>query len=149
MPVRGTMLSAVLDSTVLVSAFLNAGGVSDALLVRANEGLFRLALAEEILAETERVLLTTSRIRRRYGYSDVSVARYIRGLRTLFPLVTELPSLTGIMRDPNDDMIVACAVQAQVRHIVTRDADLLSLGSYEGIAMTTPEAFMALLRQAE
>lgn len=140
------MPSAVLDSTVLVSAFLNAGGVSDALLTQAREGAFRLALAEDILAETERVLLTTDRIRRRYAYPDAAVAQYIRSLRTLFPPLGALPPLTGIVRDPNDDMIVACAVQAQTSHIVTRDADLLSLGSYEGITMITPEAFMALLR---
>lgn len=141
------MPSAVLDSTVLVSAFLNPGGAADALVTQAKEGVFRLGLAEEILAETERVLLTTDRIRRRYAYPDASVVRYIRSLRLLFPLVAELPPLTGIVRDPHDDMIVACAIQAQVRHIVTRDDDLLSLGSYAGITMITPEEFLALLRR--
>ncbi len=56
------------------------------------------------------------------------------------------PPLTGIVRDPNDDMIVACAVAASASHIVTRDDDLLSLETYEGIVMLTPEAFMTVLR---
>ena len=47
------------SGALLVSAFLNPGGSSDAPLTEAREGAFRLVLAEEILAETERVLLTT------------------------------------------------------------------------------------------
>jgi predicted nucleic acid-binding protein len=33
--------------------------------------------------------------------------------------------------------------------VVTRDDDLLSLGTYEGIAIVTPEAFLTALRRAE
>jgi predicted nucleic acid-binding protein len=43
-------------------------------------------------------------------------------------------------------MVVACAVAGAASHIVTRDLDLLSLETYEGIAMVTPEVFLALLR---
>ena len=46
-------------------------------------------------------------------------------------------------------MIVACAVKAQADFIVTRDKDLLSLGSYAGIAMVTPERFRHMLRSGE
>jgi predicted nucleic acid-binding protein len=49
---------------------------------------------------------------------------------------------------PNDDMILACAVAASASHVVTRDDDLLSLDTYEGITIITPEAFLMLLRSA-
>jgi predicted nucleic acid-binding protein len=51
------MTRAVLDSAVLISAFLKPGGVSDGVLHQAYECAFELFLAEEILAETRRVLL--------------------------------------------------------------------------------------------
>jgi uncharacterized protein (DUF4415 family) len=54
-----------------------------------------------------------------------------------------------IVRDPNDDMILACAVATSASHVVTRDDDLLSLGTYEGIAIVTPEAFLTAPRHAE
>ena len=57
-----------------------------------------------------------------------------------------LPPLAGIVRDPNDDMIVACALATGAEYIVTRDNDLLSLRTYETITMITPEAFMSILR---
>jgi predicted nucleic acid-binding protein len=67
-------------------------------------------------------------------------------LRASFTLIADLPSLTGIVRDPNGDMVVACAVAGSASHIVTRDLDLLCMEKYEGIAMVTPEAFLTYLR---
>ncbi|MDH3603231.1 MAG: putative toxin-antitoxin system toxin component, PIN family [Candidatus Tectomicrobia bacterium] len=141
------MIRAVLDSTVLVSAFLGPGGVSDALLEQAHADRFSLHLAEEILAETRCILLDTERIRRRYTYSDDSAHRFIEELRDIANLIGPLPPLTGMVeRDPNDDMIIACASAASAGYIVTRDDDLLSLRAYDSITMVTPEVFMATLQ---
>ena len=136
----------VLDSASLISAFLKPGGVADLVLQQAYERAFELFLAEEILAETQRVLIEADRIRQSYIYPDESVHRFIRNLRGIAQMIGSLPSLTGIVRDPNDDMIVACALAAEAQYIVTRDLDLLSLGTYETVTMITPEAFMGILR---
>jgi putative PIN family toxin of toxin-antitoxin system len=141
------MPSAVLDSTILVSAFLTPGGAADALLDQAKAGRFLCVLAEAIMAETAQVLLERPHLRQRYPYTDVDVQAYLQGLRQAALLVSTLPPLSGIVRDPNDDMILACAVAAATSHVVTRDPDLLSLDTYEGIAIVTPEAFLALLRR--
>jgi len=55
--------------------------------------------------------------------------------------------VTVVIRDPNDDMVVATAQHAQAAYIVTRDKDLLSLQHYGGITMMTPEAFIAIVRE--
>jgi uncharacterized protein len=70
-------------------------------------------------------------------------------LRASFVIVYDLPPLTEIVRDPNDDIILVCAVAGSADYVVTRDDDLLSLDTYVGIAMVTPESFLALLRSAE
>jgi predicted nucleic acid-binding protein len=62
-------------------------------------------------------------------------------------MLTELPPLTGIVRDPNDDMVLATARAAGATYLITRDLDLLSLQAYEGITILTPEVFMAILRE--
>jgi predicted nucleic acid-binding protein len=71
-------LRAVLDSTVLVSAFLTPSGPADALIDQAKAGRVTGAVAEEILAETARVLLTAERIRQRYPYTDADVQEYLQ-----------------------------------------------------------------------
>jgi len=104
-------------------------------------------LAPEIIGETWRKLLTSDRIRKRYAYSDERVHRFCRGLLRICELVRGLPPIAAVARDPNDDMIIACAVKGQAESIITRDKDLLSLNSYQLIAIITPETFREQLRE--
>lgn len=138
-------LSAVLDSTILVSAFLTRGGVADAVLQSVIDNRFTCYLSEDIIAETTCRLLSP-RLQQRYGYDTADVETFGIGLRASFDLVTDYPLLSGVVRDPNDDMIVACAVAVSADYVVSRDKDLLSLESYEAIIMITPEVFMSVLR---
>ena len=141
------MPSAVLDSTILISAFLAQRGVSNELLRHARKGAFILFLSEEILHEAQGVLLDEERRhRQRYHYPDEEAVNFIDGLRAFAQLVTDLPRLTVVVRDPDDDMVVATAQRAQAAYLVTRDKDLLSLEIYEDITILTPEAFIAIVR---
>jgi putative PIN family toxin of toxin-antitoxin system len=144
------MPSAVLDSTVLISAFLAQRGVSNELLRYAREGAFLLCLSEEILTEAQGVLLDEERRhRQRYHYPNEAAIAFIDGLRHFVHLVTDLPQVAVVIRDPNDDMVIATAQRAQTAYIVTRDKDLLSLHQHEAITMLTPEAFIAIVREQE
>jgi putative PIN family toxin of toxin-antitoxin system len=138
----------VIDSTVLVSAFLTAapGGASHELLRFASEGAFTLHLSPAVLREMEEVLLTRKHLRERYRYSDSDVHAYIGNLRLLAELTPEIADVPRIVRDPNDDMVIACAIAVGADYIVTRDRDLLDLGRHGKIVMLSPEAFLAHLR---
>ena len=141
------MAKAVFDSTVLVSAFLTKAGISRELLHIAQAGKFSICISEEILTEIERVLLEYPRIRKRYHYSDEATHEYITLLRVVCQVSTNLPKIKLVVRDPNDDMIIACAIKARADYIVTRDKDLLTLNSYKGIHFASPEEFIRLLKE--
>lgn len=141
------MPKAVFDSATLVSAFLTDRRLVAELLHQVRGGAFQLCLADEILDETRRVLLGYQRIRRRYQFTNEEVITFCEGLRAAVQLMTDLPHLSGVSRDPKDDMIIACALKARAQYLVTRDDDLLSLGAYRRIKMITPEAFSEFLRQ--
>ena len=142
------MLHAVIDSTVLISAFLTQRGVSAEILRHARDGVFLLALSDAIFDETQGVLLDEERrIRQRYRYPNEQVTEFIDGLRVFAHLVTDLPHVTVVIRDPKDDMVIATAIKAQASYIITRDDDLLSLTTHAEIVMVTPERFMAILRE--
>ena len=136
----------VSDSTVLMSVFLAPQGAAAAVLAQVRAGRVALAVSDAILAETGRVLRTSPHIRQRYHYPDTAVQEFCDGLTQVGEVMTDVPSLRCVCRDPNDDMVLACALAAAVQYLVTRDKDLLVLGQYEGIAIVTPEAFLALLR---
>ncbi len=141
------MLKAVLDSTILVSAFLTKKGLSAELLRQAETGAFRLCLAEEILAETQRVLLGYDRIRKRYDYPDQSVIKFVQSLRIVADIATNLPQIREVAGDPNDDMILACAIKSQAGYLITRDDHLLSLANSQKVKILSPEEFIAILRK--
>jgi putative PIN family toxin of toxin-antitoxin system len=141
------MPSAVFDSTILVSAFLTPHGLCDQLLVLARRGAFDLYLSDAIIEETQEVLLERERIRQRYPYTDEQPIRFCRSLRSSFHLVTDPPPLSGVVRDPNDNMVIACALAAGGLYIVTYDKDLLDLANYQDVQMIRPEVFIRLARQ--
>jgi predicted nucleic acid-binding protein len=100
------MRRAVFDTTVLVAALLRPGGLADELLTLAAEEQFELILSSAIILETWRTLLSDERIRSRYSYSDERAHLYCLSLLEVATEVlrTTRP-LSGIVRDPRDDMV--------------------------------------------
>jgi len=50
----------------------------------------------------------------------------------------------NVCRDPNDDMVLECAMVSGAQAIVTGDKDLLVLDPYNGIRIVTPMEFLEL-----
>jgi putative PIN family toxin of toxin-antitoxin system len=139
------MPSVVVDTTVLISGFITPAGVSAKLLEQAQDGAFTICLSLEIIEELRSRLLYRRRIRKSYQYADERVHRHCRDLEAVSRVITDLPDVRVVVRDPNDDMIIACALKAGADYIVTRDKDLLSLGAYEGVRIVTPRQLLTLL----
>ena len=140
------MPRAVLDSSVLVSAFLTPHGTVVRLLREPARSRYQLWLSEYILDETAETLLSKSRLRRYTAYSDTDVRDYIRWLLTQTQIVADLPTLRVVTNDPKDDPIIATAVAAKADYLVTGDrAHLLPLGSYDGIRIVGPSEFYEIL----
>jgi uncharacterized protein len=50
-------------------------------------------------------------------------------------------------RDPDDDHVLACALGADAEMIVTRDRDLLMLGSFRSIPIRSARDALALVAE--
>jgi putative PIN family toxin of toxin-antitoxin system len=140
------MPHAVFDSTTLVSAFLTKNGVSAQLLNQAVVGVFDLYLSDGIIEETRAVLLNREHLRQNFTYTNQDVEEYSVLLRTFARQVTNFPDVK-ICRDPNDDMVIACALASGASYLVTRDKDLLTLKVHQGVQMVRPEEFIHVLRK--
>ncbi|MFH1178034.1 MAG: putative toxin-antitoxin system toxin component, PIN family [Acidobacteriota bacterium] len=53
-----------------------------------------------------------------------------------------------ILRDPDDDWVLSAAAAGRADAIVTGDADLLALGTFQGIAILTPRQFLERLSRS-
>jgi putative PIN family toxin of toxin-antitoxin system len=135
----------VLDTTVLVSAFLTKEGVAAEVLDRAAND-YALILSRDIIAETLAKLLHKPKLRKAYSYTDAAARQYVSELVQSARLIVNDPiKVARVVRDPEDDMVVACAATASASFIVTRDKDLLTLGAFEGAKIVTPRQFLDLL----
>jgi uncharacterized protein len=129
------------DTNVLVSAFI-AGGPPSRVVDAAIDGRIELVLADPVLDELERVLTTKLRFTvERVRDIGVLLDELASG-RIPAPATTPEP-ITG---DPDDDLILACGVDAGVQVIVSGDQrHLLPIGEHRGVRIITPQALLAEL----
>lgn len=112
-------------------------GASRALLDLARRGRIDLVASPVLLEELEEVL---ARFMPEAASAEIQAA-----IEELTYLVApeEVPAIT---RDPDDDHVLAAAVAGQASYVVTRDKDLLTLGSYAGIRIVQPAPALVAIR---
>jgi len=136
------MLKAVPDVNIHVSALIKPDGHSAQILDRIGE--FVSYTSESMLKDTERAL-HYDRILRKYQLTEEAVAQYLQRLRRSHAVVTGAYEVHGVAPDPDDDKIIACALDAGADYIITGDPHLLNLKQYRGIQIITPRAFLEIL----
>lgn len=127
----------VLDTNVYVSA-LRYGGKPKQVLDFALYGEFQLLISMPLKMELERVL------REKFSYSPreiLATAKYLwsRAER----VVPDRP--LDLCPDEPDNRVLECALEGKAACIVTGDRHLLNLQPIEGLAIFTPDQFLASL----
>ena len=56
--------------------------------------------------------------------------------------IVRVTSAITICQDPDDNRILAAALDSGCSHLITGDSDLLVLSKFEGIDIVTPRQFM-------
>jgi uncharacterized protein len=138
------VLRAVLDTNVIVSGLISPRGPPGRCLARLAAGAFLLVLSPPLIDELRRTL-RRPRVRKYLRLSDETLDRLVAQLETLADPVEGRHALEVVLRDPDDAMVLAAALEARADCVVTGDADLLTVGEYEGIPIVSPRAFLALL----
>lgn len=136
--------SAVVDASVLVSAFLFPRSLPGEIVAMAESGHYRLCLSPILIEETRRSLLNP-RLTGRYGHTESDVARWCADLESLATMAGTLPDIGRVCRDPDDDHVIAAAMALEAAYIVTGDNDLLSLEAHGGIRIVTARAFATVI----
>jgi predicted nucleic acid-binding protein len=128
---------------VLVSALI-ADGPPSRVLEEAIDGRIELVLPGFVLDELERVLTD------KLGFDEdrVSAARSL--LARLASSRPDRPKLVdAVTGDPDDDVVLACAVDSESAVLVTGDRKhLLPLGEDHGVRLLTPQALLREVRTA-
>lgn len=131
-------MKVVFDTNILIAAFLTEG-LCSGLLIRAHKHDFDLILSDDILREFKGILTKKFKI----SSSDISEITDII-TETASEILHKVNSAPRICRDPDDDMIIAGAVDASADYIVTGDEDLLTLKKFKNIIILNPRNFETL-----
>jgi uncharacterized protein len=134
----------VLDTNVVVSAFLSVKGAPARILALWEQGAFDLVVSEPLLAEYERVLAYKP-VQARHRMDAQALAEVVQGFRASAIIVEPALRLVIVTEDPDDDKFLECAVAGGAAYIISGDSHLLDLREYQGIQILPPVAFLSLL----
>jgi putative PIN family toxin of toxin-antitoxin system len=130
----------VFDTNVLVAAFA-ADGLCAKLLRRANKREFVLLVCPVILEEFQGAL------KKKLDATEEEIGQALDLLREVSVMAGVAPPEANpmhIVRDPDDDLILFCAVSAEADFLVTGDKDLLAIGEHGKIIILDPRGFELL-----
>ncbi len=132
------MTRAAPDNNVWLGAIISQGAA------------FRLLL----LAEADRYTAVTSNpimhelvgvLRADFGRDDDFAYEWWKRLTALCEVINVSAIRNVVTQDPDDNMLIECAVDGRCQYIVSQDRHLLDLGSYAGIQIIKLGRFLHLL----
>ena len=128
-------MKVVLDTNVLISAFLS-DGVCSRILRRARNREFAFVLCGPVIEEFSRIL------KDKFQFNNAEIS-FFTAVVSEAAHETSRPGepVPCICRDASDDYVLACAAEAKADFIVTGDDDLLSLESYGKTKIIRPRDF--------
>jgi putative PIN family toxin of toxin-antitoxin system len=133
----------VFDTNVVASASFWRGAPFDCLAAWA-QGRCVAVVSSNLLAEYHETVEELS-----LDYPDRKRVEWVEALTESAELVFPTDRATGATPDPDDEMILECAVAAEADYIVSGDKKhLLALRKFQGIPIVSPAEFLRRIKIA-
>lgn len=134
----GKKTKVVIDTNVVVSTFGWGGKPADIIrLITSGKVLNFTSI--EMLAELKKVVGYS-----RLAFSETLQAEIIEIMFNASSIVERHELVNIIDDDTEDNKILECAISAGAEFVVSGDKHLLTLKSFEGIKIVTPEEFIKI-----
>jgi putative PIN family toxin of toxin-antitoxin system len=137
-------MKVVLDTNILVSGTFWTGD-SYKILKKIDEKELELFISKEISEEYYETLnsdyITDKTIRKNLSVNEI-VVKIINNAIFIVPS----QKFNEIKDDPDDNIILECAIEGNVDYIVSQDKHLLKLKEFKDIKIITPEEFLKILK---
>jgi predicted nucleic acid-binding protein len=132
----------VFDTNVLVAGLRSALGASNALLQRAANGDFHVAVSTALALEYADVLGRPGVLP---TYSPDAVDAFIDSFCAIAREAYIYFRWRPFLSDPEDDLIFECALAAGASHIVTHNTRDFRGAEIFGLSVLTPAQFLSIL----
>lgn len=128
----------VLDTNVVVAGLLWNGTPRTLMELAFDDAV--MLYSSQALVEELRHTLAYRKFAARIALYQSSVDALTAQYAAIVSLVSPAAITPTVLRDPDDDAVLACALAAQADLIVSGDADLLDLKQFQGIRIVTAAA---------
>ena len=130
----------VIDTNVLISGIIQHSGFPFRVVKLGENASLVLITSVATIREAERVL-NYPKIKRVNRLTDDDIKRVVSNLAMYSVFVDPLSKVDVIREDPEDNNILATAVDGKADYIISGDTHLLHLKNYKGIDIVTPKEF--------
>ena len=131
-----TVIRAVLDTNVLVSALLFSGEMGNIVSSWKSRKLLPV-FSHDTFDEFRRVLAYP-----KFSLTPREIDALLQNEALPFCEVIDIEDeIIGVCRDRADDKFLSCAVAAKADYIISGDKDLIVLGNFRNIPIITAAAF--------
>ena len=131
----------VFDTNILISALLFPGGSPLLCVSMARNGRIQSVTCQEILDEFSEKLIV------KFTLSEEKTEEIMEEVCQFSRIVRINQELALVSADPDDDMIIECAIAGNATYIITGDKHLLSLVQYQNIQIVKAKDFLDFLDQ--
>lgn len=130
-------MRAILDTNVLISAYVFPGGTPEAVYRLALEGRLEIGTSPALLVEFGRVL------GQKFGWMPERVEAAVGQLVRIAAVVDPTETIRVVLADPADDRVLEAAQMFGADVIISGDRHLLDLGDWNGIEVISPAELIA------
>ncbi|MBE9142580.1 putative toxin-antitoxin system toxin component, PIN family [Planktothrix mougeotii] len=128
----------VFDTNILISAVLSPISKPFQCTALAKRGLVKSITCQDILDEFYEKLVV------KFEYESERAEALVQEVLQYSTMIEISNQLKIIEADPDDDMVLECAVNGNATYIVTGDKHLLSLNDYQNIKIMKATDFLDL-----
>lgn len=135
-------LTVVFDANVVIPLIVPASR-STRVLHRLVESGHEVVISTATLLEVQEKLLTKKTLRKWLRVSDEEIESFVENIAiacTVIVTPSNVPKV--VLADPDDDPIIAAALQCGAGYIVSEDRHLLALDAFQGIRIMTRDDFL-------
>lgn len=134
----------VLDTNVVVSAYLSSRGAPARILRTLHDEAFDLIVSPALLLEYE-TALAYPKVRRLHKLTDEEIRREVGRLSAVAVLVMPSTVPAVAVSDPDDNILFACAIAGRAEVIVSGDAHVQAVKRYLDVEVLSPPQFIIAL----
>lgn len=126
----------VFDTNILISALLSLTGSPFRCVALARVGAVQSVTCEQILDEFAEKLQT------KFSFDERHTLHAVGAIRDCSEIIAVPGDLQIVDADPDDDIVIECALLGNAAYVVSGDKHLRTLGSYRSVQMLSARDFL-------